>query len=307
VTARPPDAGSAPHAGSAPDTVPAEFAAVVDGWAPPGETATDTVTLRPAHEFAALLDVPSPVERIYDALPPLWHWFLFPALHRSADLGADGHPATAAFNPPLARRRRMFGGGRLTVHTPLRVGDRVVRESRLAGVRAVRGGSGWLLVVTVGHDLSVGDDLRVREEQDLVYRAPSGAGGSPRASRSGAAAARPGGPWRLSWRPDPVALFRFSALTANAHRIHYDRPYATDVEGHGGLVVHGPLLALLMLELARRHAPEHRVTSYAWRAHAPLFDTDEVVVTGGPDGSFVAGSERAGAAVTATATLTPRG
>lgn len=296
-----------PEAGTSPDVAPAEFAAVVDGWAPAPETAADTVALRPAHEFAALLDVPSPVRRDGDELPPLWHWFLFPALHRAADLGTDGHPANAAFNPPLARRRRMFGGGRLTVHTPLRIGDRVVRESRLAGVRAVRGASGWLLVVTVGHDMSVGDDLRVREEQDLVYRAPSGAGGAPRPSRAGAAGAAPAdGPWRLRWRPDPVALFRFSALTANAHRIHYDRPYATEVEGHGGLVVHGPLLALLMLELPRRHAPEHRVTSYAWRAHAPLFDTDEVVVAGGPDGSFVAGSGRVSAAVTATAALSPR-
>jgi 3-methylfumaryl-CoA hydratase len=295
---------------------PEPFRRVEREWRPAPVEAGDTVTALPASAFAAILDQPSPVRGAGDVLPPLWHWFLFPSVHQQAALGPDGHPADAAFAPPLPHHRRMFGGGRVTGAEPLRCGEEVTRRSSLAAVRTRQGGSGWLLLVTVRHEFHVAGQLRLSEEQDLIYRSAKDHATAPRpastpatATPAGAERAGPdpaAAPWSLALRPDPVLLFRFSALTWNAHRIHYDREYATGVEGHPGLVVHGPLLALLLLELPRRFAPSTVVESFSWRARRPLFDHETIRVQGAPGTVLLAGTDRAPGAVTGEVALHPR-
>jgi hydroxyacyl-ACP dehydratase HTD2-like protein with hotdog domain len=261
---------------------PERFLALERDWRPGELVATDRVTALPASVFAALLDQPTPARDEGDPLPPLWHWFLFPPVYPQSALGSDGHPADGSFTPPLPQRRRMFGGGRLSMTEPLRCGDEVVRRSAVTSVRTRKGGSGWLLLVTVRHEFTVDGRPRLAEEQDLVYREPPATTVPAAAVAAGGEAPAPEGPWRLDLRPDPVVLFRFSALTWNAHRIHYDRDYAVGVEGHAGLVVHGPLLALLLLELPRRFAEGRTVESFSWRARRPLYDHDLVRVGGAP-------------------------
>jgi hydroxyacyl-ACP dehydratase HTD2-like protein with hotdog domain len=283
---------------------PEQFRALSDHWRPDDTVTTDRVTALPPAAFAALLDEPTPMPADGDPLPPLWHWFLFPAVHQQSELGADGHPEDGSFTPPLAQRRRMFGGGRLWVTEPLRCGDDVVRRSTLTSVRTREGGSGWLLLVTVRHEFTVDGRPRLVEEQDLIYREPAAPTG-PTAVVSEDVPPPDGRrqpDWRLDLRPDPVLLFRFSALTWNAHRIHYDREYAVGVDGHAGLVVHGPLLALLLLELPRRFAADNVVESFSWRARHPLFDHEQVSVGGTPTHAtravLTAGSARVASAVT---------
>lgn len=253
------------------------------------------MTHAPVAALAALFDRPDPAPREGDAIPPLWHWLYFADFPAQSELGPDGHPSDGAFLPPLPDRRRMFGGGRLTFHAPLRRGETVTRRTEVARVRVRRGGSGWLLLVTVRSEFSVGGDLRVEEEQDLVYR-DSGPSQVPPAPDG----EEPAGPWRIELAPGPVMLFRFSALTSNAHRIHYDLSYATEVEGYPGLLVHGPLLALGLLELPRRFAAGRAVREFAYRAHRPIFAGEPVLLSGGPqpDGTWRLG---AGGAFTGTA------
>jgi len=227
------------------DALPSTFVDIERTWRPEDTVAVDVLGPAPSQGFAALLDAPAPARDGGDELPPLWHWFHFAEPHPQAALGTDGHLRDSAFLPPLPDRRRMFGGGRLEVTAPLRIGDEVERRSSLSSIRTTMGGSGPLLLTTVRHEFSVDGTRRVVEEQDIVYRRARDVGQATRTT-PGPDAASPGDV-RLQLDPDPVVLFRFSALTNNAHRIHYDRDYATQVEGYPGLVVHGPLLALLML------------------------------------------------------------
>ena len=281
------------------DRPPPHFAEVAAEWSPPEVVSADVLTPGPVAALAALFDQPNPAPRDGDPLPPLWHWLYFAEWVPQSELGPDGHPRQGAFLPPLPERRRMFGGGRLTFHGPLRRGDTVTRRAGVSSVRTRRGGSGWLLLVTVRHEFSMDGEVLAVEERDIVYRDP-GAPSSPGAAAD--AGAEPGDPWRFELNPDPTLLFRFSALTANAHRIHYDLPYATEVEGYPGLVVHGPLLALGLLELPRRFAPELPVREYAYRARRPVFAGSPIVLSGGPrpDGAV---SLRAGDAFGGTVRL----
>jgi hydroxyacyl-ACP dehydratase HTD2-like protein with hotdog domain len=267
------------------------IAGIIAGWAPgPAET-TETISAWPALALAGVLDCDPPAAGPGDPLPPLWHWLYFldhPAQH---ELGPDGHPAAGLFMPPVPDRRRMYAGGRVSYASPLRCGDTVTRRSELADCTVKQGRTGELLFVTVRSVFTSGGAPVAIEEQDLVYRSgPPAAPGGPRAAApapgapGGRGGPQPAGPapWRLRLAPDPVLLFRFSALTYNAHRIHYDERYATETEGHPGLVVHGPLLALLCLELPRRHLPGQRVTQLSFRARSPLYAGQECTVTGGP-------------------------
>ncbi|WP_037823499.1 FAS1-like dehydratase domain-containing protein [Streptomyces sp. NRRL B-24720] len=285
---------------------PEAFAKIEADWRPEPVETTEFINAAPSQALFGVLDQPHTVIGVGDALPPLWHWLHLLDRPAQADLGEDGHPRDGLFLPPLPERRRMFGGGRLEFHAPIRVGDLVTRRSEVASVRTRKGGSGWLLLVTVRHGFYVEGELRTTEEQDIVYKQPDTAPGPTASAPVPAAAEQPRAPWSFSLLPAPTLLFRFSALTYNAHRIHYDRDYARDVEGYPDLVVHGPLLALALLELPRRFAPERTVTSFAFRSKAPLFAPDTFLVSGTPDGDralLTAGRPGAAPGISATVTL----
>ncbi|MBI3451815.1 MAG: MaoC family dehydratase N-terminal domain-containing protein [Rhodospirillales bacterium] len=218
-----------------------------------------------------------------EALPPGWHWLFFNGAALARDLGPDGHPlkgplGRGGFLPPVPLPRRMWAGGRLSFPAALRVGEGARRESEVAKVDVKKGKSGDLVFVTVRHRISGAAGLAVEEEHDIAYRPMLDAGApSPKPQPAPAGAV-----WRRDIRPDPVLLFRYSALTFNGHRIHYDQPYVTGTEGYPGLVVHGPLIATLLLELIRREAPQTRLARFAYRAVAPLFDTGPFTVNGVP-------------------------
>ncbi|GAA3236465.1 MaoC family dehydratase N-terminal domain-containing protein [Pseudonocardia petroleophila] len=277
-----------------------DLARFLDGWAPAPLVTTARIDPWPGAAFAAVLDQPPPG----DELPPMWHGFHLLDHPAQAELGDDGHPAHGRFLPPLPDRRRMFAGGRLEVRTPLRVGDLVTRRSTLVSAVPKSGRSGAMVLVTQRHEFTVDGALVQVEEQDFAYR--SQPAGTARALAPAAAGEPPAGPWRLDLTPDAPLLFRFSALTHNTHRIHYDHPYVTGVEGYPGLVVHGPLLALLLLELPRRFAPDRRVTAFSYRLRQPVFAGAAVVASGAPE-ELGAGEAGRSPAVTGAVTLTDAG
>jgi hydroxyacyl-ACP dehydratase HTD2-like protein with hotdog domain len=253
------------------------------GWAPEPAQVTQTVPAEPAVALAGLFDTEPPVTGRGDPLPPLWHWLYFLDRPAERDLGPDGHPAAGRFLPPIPQRRRMFAGGRVRYDRPIRCGDEITRQTELAGWKIRSGRTGELLFVTVRSTFTRAGTAVAVEEQDIIYRSGPPARPAPAAPAPPAAGVPgPAAPWSLRITADPVLLFRFSALTYNAHRIHYDEPYATGVEGHRGLVVHGPLLALLCLELPRRHRPGQPATRVSFRASATLFAGQPFTVTGGP-------------------------
>lgn len=271
---------------------------IIAGWAPgPAET-TETIAAGPAVALSGLLDREPAVTAPGDPIPPLWHWLYFLDRPATSELGSDGHPAAGHFMPPIPQRRRMYAGGRASYTGAFRFGDQITRRSELADATVKQGRTGELLFVTVRSVFTRAGAVIATEEQDVVYRSgPPAAGGSagPRGPSEAAGLATGGSaglrgfngaagpaPWQIQIVPDPVLLFRFSALTYNAHRIHYDADYATGVEGHPGLVVHGPLLALLCFELPRRQAPRQRVTQLSFRARSPVYVGQRCTVTGGP-------------------------
>lgn len=212
-----------------------------------------------------------------DVLPLLHHWLYFWDVKPPAGLGPDGHPAKGGFLPPVPLPRRMWAGGRLTFLSPLRLGDTVTKTSTILSVTEKSGKSGTLVFVTVQHELSAGGTLAIREEQDLVYREPA-AGSLPAPVPAPTPATR----WSETLDPNSVLLFRYSALTMNGHRIHYDRPYAIEEEAYPALVVHGPLQATLLIDLAARNlsAP---ITGFDFRGQQPAFDGAPLHVCGEPN------------------------
>lgn len=261
----------------------------VAGWAPALVRRTGDVLPEPAARLADLLGASA--DRAADGLPLLWHWVQLLPWPRTATLGTDGHPVTGDFLPPLADRRRMIAGGRCSVDAPLEVGREAAVERSLARAEVKHGRSGELLLVTVRSEVSQAGRVCVREEQDLVYRSGPAA---PPDDVTDRPATEPSAANGAPFTADPVLLFRFSALTENAHRIHYDQPYATAAEGYPGLVVHGPLLALLMAEHAHRTSGL-RVQSIDYRFRRPVFAGEPVtVVVEADDGS--AGSAASAAA-----------
>lgn len=259
-----------------------DLAEHLTGWAPEPVETTARIDAWPSQAFAALLDLPAPVAGPGDPLPPMWHGFHLLDHPAQADLGEDGHPRSGRFLPPLPDHRRMFAGGRLEVREPLRVDDVVTRRSSLVSATPKSGRSGAMVFVTVRHELRRDGAPAVVEEQDFAYRSqPAGADRSLPAAEP-AATAPTQGAWRIRLDPDEAVLFRFSALTYNTHRIHYDHPYVTGVEGYPGLVVHGPLLALLLLELPRRFAPDRSVAGFSYRLQRPAFAGTPVVAVGSP-------------------------
>lgn len=232
-----------------------------DNWIGRTETQRDVIAEAPLRALAALLDC----DAVWTEAPPLAHWLYFIPTVRQSQLGIDGHAKRGGFLPPIELTRRMWAGGRLEFHAPLAVGATVERRSTIKSISRKSGASGEMVFVTVKHILSVGGRLAVIEEQDIVYRGVSG-NGSP-----SAVDARVSNCTR-SFNLDTVALFRFSALTFNAHRIHYDRDYTTKVEGYPGLVAHGPFIATLLMH--HLDCPLGSVRKFSFRAQRPLFDNE---------------------------------
>ncbi|MFC5431830.1 MaoC family dehydratase N-terminal domain-containing protein [Paraburkholderia denitrificans] len=246
----------------------------LEAWLDKTETLTDDITLFPLRALAATLDREVPA----DIVPPLWHWLYFLPVTRLAQAGHDGHPKRGDFLPPVALPRRMWAGGRLTFHAPLRAGQRALRTSTIANIEDKTGRSGRLVFVTVQHRYESAGVLCIEEEHDIVYRdAPQPGAPAPKA-----VAAPRGEMWVRTLVADPVMLFRYSALTFNGHRIHYDFPYATQEEGYPGLVVHGPLIATLLLDLVHRQRPDATVVAFAFRAARPVFANREFTLCGRP-------------------------
>ena len=247
-------------------------------WIGRSEQRTDTITAAPLAALAAALDRDDPAPATGTAVPPLWHWLYFLPIARQSELGPDGHPRRGGFLPPVELPRRMWAGGRLTFERPLRVGEVATRTSRIDDVTAKDARSGPLVFVTVRHALSTPEGHAISEAHDIVYRglpAPGSAATPPRAPTDETFA--------RTVVPDDVLLFRYSALTFNGHRIHYDRRYVTEVEGYPGLVVHGPLIATLLLDLLRRERPTATVARFDFKAVSPLFDLHPFELCGRPD------------------------
>jgi 3-methylfumaryl-CoA hydratase len=281
-----------------------ELAAHLEGWAPEPVEVTGRLDAWPVRAFAGMLDQPVPPHAPGDPLPPLWHGFHLLDHPAQAELGEDGHPAQGRFLPPMPDRRRMFAGGRLEVREPLRVDEVVTRRSSLVSVTPKSGRSGAMVLVTVRHEFVRDGEAVVVEEQDFAYRSqPAGTARGLAPLQPAPGPEEPAGEWHLRQDTDPAVLFRFSALTYNTHRIHYDHPYVTGVEGYPGLVVHGPLLALLLLELPRRFAPDRRVTAFSYRLQRPAFAGSPVVANGAPEGQLTAGAPGLPASATGTVTL----
>ena len=246
-----------------------------------GRRAERTDWINPNHLAAwnAMLDRQDPFPREGDPVPPGFHWTLFNPFARQSELGADGHAIKGGFLPPVPLPRRMWAGSRIRFAAPLRVGERVEQVSAIERVEEKSGRAGDLVFVTVRHTLSGVAGPAVEEEQDLVFRnAPKG--GVAQAPLQVERA--PAGTFRREIVPDEVLLFRYSALTFNGHRIHYDRRYATSEEGYAGLVVHGPLLATLLLDLLRRELPAATIERFRFKALRPTFDTSPFAVEGRP-------------------------
>jgi 3-methylfumaryl-CoA hydratase len=278
-------------------------------WIGRSESARDVVTPTPCAALAATLDRDPARPPGGTPLPPLWHWLYFLPLHRQSTLGPDGHAERGGFLPPVPLPRRMWAGSQLSFHAPLRVGDALTRTSTIEGLQAKEGRSGPLVFVRVRHDIRVDGAAAAAlvEHHDIVYREAPRTSDPPSTGQPAPAHSR----WSRTWVPDDVLLFRYSALTFNGHRIHYDRRYVTEVEGYPGLVVHGPLIATLLLDLLRHEQPAAAVTHFEFRAVRPLFDLAPFEVCGTPDGlgsvHLWARDADGFLAMEATATLAPRG
>ncbi|MDA0675350.1 MAG: MaoC family dehydratase N-terminal domain-containing protein [Proteobacteria bacterium] len=253
-----------------------------EDWVGRSETLTDRLDTGPAQRLMALLDRDPDPLAAGDPLPPGGHWHYFLPRARQSALGPDGHERRGGFLPPIALPRRMWAGGRLQFHQPLILGDAAERRSTILSVVQKTGRSGPLAFVTVRHDISGPNGLAVSEEHDIVYRAQASGtmDKAPAPSTASPASARPQPAWRTTIEPTAALLFRYSALTFNGHRIHYDRAYATAEEGYPGLVVHGPLIATLLMDGWRRANPADEIARFRFRMLAPVCDTGPFVLAG---------------------------
>jgi 3-methylfumaryl-CoA hydratase len=245
-------------------------------WVGRTDERRDVATAAPLVSLSALLDRDDPAPAEGDRAPPLAHWLYFLPNYRQSEAGPDGHALKGGFMPPAPLPRRMWAGSRLEFLRPLKVGAKIRRLSRIAEVSPKEGRSGPLLFVTVRHEVSDEQGLVLVDEHDVVLRGETALANAPKPAPTNET-------WRREIHPDPVLLFRYSAVTFNSHRIHYDQPYVTRVEGYPGLVVHGPLIATLLVDLLRRNRPDIVLKGYSFRALRPLYDTASFWTCGLPD------------------------
>ncbi|MDR6739103.1 MaoC family dehydratase N-terminal domain-containing protein [Herbaspirillum huttiense F1] len=259
--------------------------ALLRQWLDKTETRHDQISPAFAAALAATLDGPRQPQ-VGDALPPLWHWIYFWSVCRQSEVGADGHPQRGGFLPPVPLPRRMWAGGRLRFAAALPIGAGAEKVSRIASVDVKQGRTGALAFVSVQHTIRHQGQLCLTEEHDIVYRDLPQPGAPVVVPKSAPTDAR----WSRRVEPDPVLLFRYSALTFNGHRIHYDRSYVTEVEGYPGLIVHGPLIATLLADLVAREMPQAVMREFNFRSVGTLFDTEPFTLCGKPaaDGKSVA-------------------
>jgi 3-methylfumaryl-CoA hydratase len=250
------------------------------------ERRTDHLDSHRIANLAALLDADVDAIAPHGALPPLAHWLYFNTWARQSELGSDGHPKRGGFMPPVTLPRRMFAGARLVFHAPLHVNDNVERVATITSIKPKTGASGKLVFVTVKHEISGPLGLAIEEEQDIVYRGDTASAQKPAAPSKEEATPVGAGAVVTRIEPTPVMLFRFSAITDNGHRIHYDWPYVTKTEGYPGLVVHGPLQAVLLVDLVRKNFPG-KIGRFSFQARRPLFDTAPFECVGWRDGDTV--------------------
>ncbi|NMF97511.1 MaoC family dehydratase N-terminal domain-containing protein [Aromatoleum toluolicum] len=249
-------------------------------WIGRAEEVSDFATATPYAALSATFDRPAERPAVGTPLPALWHWLYFLPLHRQSEIGPDGHAKRGGFLPPVPLPRRMWAGSQFEFHKPLRIGDAMTRTSTIHDVSEKTGRTGPLVFVKVRHEIRrAGEtDVALTEFHDIVYREaakPDDVAPPPKAAPATS-------PWEKKWVPDDVLLFRYSALTFNGHRIHYDRKYVTEVEGYPGLIVHGPMIATLLLDLLRHQIPEAEVVRYEFRAVRPVFDINHFFVCGEP-------------------------
>ena len=243
-------------------------------------TEHDLATANPMHGLIVTFDRTDPAPKAGDAVPPGWHHAFFPAMSRKAILGDDGLPTTSLLLPKMPFPRRMFAGVDLTFHDPIRIGDAITRETELTDITARAGSTGTLIFTTQMRRYSTPRGLAIEEESHGVFREEVKAGTANPASKRDEAPA--GLPWSRTIDADVVSLFRFSALTFNPHRIHYDRTYAMGTEGYPGLVVHGPYAQQCLMDFARDHMGATTMRTFKMRARAPLFDTAPFTLVGRP-------------------------
>lgn len=260
-------------------------------WVGRSESTQDVASLVPLRALGATLDRGDFTVAAGTEVPPCWHWLYFLPLHPQSEIGPDGHARRGGFLPPVPLARRMWAGSRIAFVRPLCAGQTMERVSRIADVGMKQGRSGALVFVKVEHKISVAGQLTIHEEHDIVYRDMPDATTAQRpnaphhptmpneASSSGAPALM-NAQWSREICADDVLLFRYSALTFNGHRIHYDRRYVTEVEGYPGLIVHGPLIATLLLDLLRRELPQAVVRHFSFKALQPIFDVAPFSVCG---------------------------
>lgn len=242
-------------------------------WIGRHDEMTERISAVPLQLLEATLDLAPTATEDGEPVPPMWHWLYFLPNARQSQLGPDGHPRRGLFYPDITRRRRMFAGGEVTIRQPLRVGETATRNREVVAVEEKQGSTGPLVLVEVRHEISGANGPAITEHQTIVYTDSS-------PEHSDAHGDPPAAVWERDVATDPTLLFRFSALTFNSHRIHYDRPYAVAEEGYPDLVVQGPLVLILLTEMARQSGFDFSTVSF--RARSPVFCGDAIHLRGDP-------------------------
>lgn len=249
-----------------------------DDWVGNEVKSYDTIDSHRMSGLRAALDYKDSKLKKGAELPPCWQWIFCTETVAQSNLGSDGHPVKGTFLPHISLPRRMWAGSRLTFHSPLTLCDQVCKRSKVVSITSKVGKSGELVFVLLSHKWFVGERMVIEEEQDIVFREAPSKDGPPtiKTNQSPAIPSK----WTREIVPDSVLLFRYSALTFNSHRIHYDQRYCVQEEGYPGLVVHGPLIATLMVDSFQRNNPDSTITKFSFRAISPLFEGQKFYLKG---------------------------